>query len=136
MKSIYTYLFSAIVLIALGGCSTTQYGVSESSKLDAAGPTERKVILGMGSANIAALLGSPNIVAGLENEEKAWTYEGIASDVSYARSGNAIVGVIFDPHFDNSISHKTVSDLQPTLTVVIRFNRHDRVRDFSYFASN
>ena len=89
----------------------------------------------MGSANIAAVLGSPSIVTDLENHETSWTYDGISSDVSYAHSGHAIVGVTFDRSFDNSNARKTGSAPQPTLTVVIRFNQYDRVRDFSYYTS-
>jgi outer membrane protein assembly factor BamE (lipoprotein component of BamABCDE complex) len=138
MNSIYKSALLAIALIAVSGCSTTQYGVSEpaySGFRSTANSSERKVVLGMGSANIAAVLGSPSIVADHQNKETTWTYDGISSDVSYARNGDAIVGVIFDRSFDNSITREMASALQPTLTVVIRFNQYDRVRDFSYYTS-
>ena len=136
MNPVCKNLLITITLSAITACSTTPYGSSAySSGRDFVGPTERKVVLGMASANIAAMLGSPSIIADHENNEKTWTYDGISSDVSYARSGNAIVGVTFDRSFDNSVLRNPDTDLQPTLTVVIRFNRYDRVRDFSYFTS-
>lgn len=138
MNSVSRNLLIVITLVVASGCSTTQYGVSatqDAARRDAAAHAERKVILGMGTANIAAVLGSPSIVSEDDNNETIWTYDGIASQLSYARSGNAIVGVIFDESYDNSIAKNNRNALQPTLTVVIRFNQHDRVRDLSYYAS-
>ncbi len=138
MNSLTKGLLVALSLVAVSGCSTTRYGTSAAnyaSFSDAAASAERRVVLGMGATNIAAVLGSPSIIADHENDETTWTYDGISSDVSYARNGNAIVGVIFDRSFDNSIAREADYSLQPTMTVVIRFNQYDRVRDFSYYAS-
>ena len=138
MNSVTKGLLVALWLVVVSGCSTTQYGASApsyASFTDAAESAERRVVLGMGATNIAAVLGSPSMIAGHENDETTWTYDGISSDVAYARNGNAIVGVIFDRSFDNSIVRKAEYSLQPTMTVVIRFNQYDRVRDFSYYTS-
>jgi hypothetical protein len=138
MNSVTKGLLVIISLVVVSGCSTTQYGTSAAayaSYRDAAVSAERKVVLGMGTTNIAAVLGSPSFIADHENDETTWTYDGISSDVSYARNGNAIVGVIFDRSFDNSIARKADYSLQPSMTVVIRFNQYDRVRDFSYYTS-
>ena len=138
MNSVTKGLLVAISLVVISGCSTTQNGTSDStyaSYLGAAKSAERRVILGMGAPNIAAVLGSPSMIADHGNDETTWTYDGISSDVSYARNGNAIVGVIFDRSFDNSIVKEMDPSLQPTMTVVIRFNQYDRVRDFSYYTS-
>lgn len=138
MNTVTKGLLATISLIVVSGCSTTQYGTSDStyaSYIDAAATAERRVVLGMGTTNIAAVLGSPSTVADNENDETTWIYDGISSDISYARNGNAIVGVIFDRSFDNSIVSDANHSLQPTMTVVIRFNQYDRVRDFSYYTS-
>ena len=138
MNSVTKVLLVTVSLAAVSGCSTTQYGASASANAsyrDAAASAERQVVLGMGATNIAAVLGSPSLIAEHENDEITWTYDGISSDVSYARNGDAIVGVIFDRSFDNSIAMKVDYSLQPTMTVVIRFNQYDRVRDFSYYTS-
>jgi outer membrane protein assembly factor BamE (lipoprotein component of BamABCDE complex) len=138
MNSVTKGLLVAVSLVAVSACSTTQYGSTASANAsyrDVAASAERRVVLGMGTTNIAAVLGSPSIIADHENDETTWTYDSISSDVSYARNGNAIVGVIFDRSFDNSIAREADYSLQPTMTVVIRFNQYDRVRDFSYFAS-
>jgi outer membrane protein assembly factor BamE (lipoprotein component of BamABCDE complex) len=133
MKKIGYLLLS---LLFLSGCSTASSHL-KSTKSDAAdrvtvGKVQREIRVGMPSAQVIEVLGSPNIVSTDENRLEVWVYDKIASDVSYS-SSNGGVWLIFAAAGGNS---GAVSTSQRTLTIVIKFDVDKKVRDFAYHSSS
>jgi hypothetical protein len=93
----------------------------------------------MSAADVASVLGSPNIVTTEEERQETWIYDKISSDVTYSRSSGTIVGLIFGSAGGGagvgSTSAGSSSSSQRTLTVIIRFDGNSKVRDFSYHSS-
>jgi len=133
MKKI-CYLFLSFLF--LSGCSTASSHLNQV-KSDAGdritvGKVQREIRVGMSSAQVIEVLGSPNVVSTDENRLEVWVYDKIATDVSYSNS-NGGVWLILGSVGGNS---GATSTSQRTLTVVIKFDADKKVRDFAYHSSN
>jgi outer membrane protein assembly factor BamE (lipoprotein component of BamABCDE complex) len=123
-------------LLFLAGCSTASSHLN-SVKSDAAdkitvGRVQREIRIGMPSAQVIEVLGSPNIVSTDENRLEVWVYDKIATDVSYSSSEGG-VWLILGGVGGNS---GAASTSQRTLTIVIKFDADKKVRDFAYHSSS
>lgn len=136
-----TVAFLAALLAT--GCSATHHvgDVRAAEDIDrvTVGTVQKEIRLGMSAADVASVLGSPNIVTTDERRQETWIYDKISSDVTYSRSSGTIVGLIFGSSGGGagvgSTSAGSTSSSQRTLTVVIKFDDDDTVRDFSYHTS-
>ena len=120
----------------MSGCSTASSHLNQV-KSDAGdritvGKVQREIRIGMPSAQVIEVLGSPNIVSTDENRLEVWVYDKIATDVSYSNS-NGGVWLILGAVGGNS---GATSTSQRTLTVVIKFDADKKVRDFAYHSSS
>jgi len=131
----------AVLLTA--GCSATQHAadVREASDVDrvTVGTVQKEIVLGMSATDVATALGSPNIVTTDDLRQETWIYDKISSDVTYSRSSGTIVGLIFGSSGGGAgvgtTSAGSRSSSQRTLTVIIKYDGDNRVRDFSYHTS-
>lgn len=130
------------VLSLLAGCTAGQHLESvrgEESDRVTVGTVQKEVNIGMSAAEVAAVLGSPNIVTTDEERRETWIYDKISSEVAYSRSNGVIAGLIFGGSGGGlgGASTKTgaTSSSQRTLTVIIKFDEASQVRDFSYHTS-
>ena len=134
MKRILAIFFVAIFL---SGCSSAYYHAKQVHKADTldrvtVGKVQSQIRIGMASAQVVEVLGSPNIVTTDENRLENWVYDKIATDVSYSNeSGGAwlILGYV------NPNSGAT-STSQRTLTIIVKFDVDKKVRDFAYHSSS
>jgi len=141
MKTIRT--LSVLAGLVLAGCTAQQHAADvraadETGRLTV-GTVQREVRMGMSAAQVAEVLGSPNIVTTDEERNETWIYDKISSDVTYSRSSGTIVGLIFGGSGAGagvgSSSSGSTSKTQRTLTVIIKFDENNLVRDFSYHSS-
>jgi outer membrane protein assembly factor BamE (lipoprotein component of BamABCDE complex) len=104
------------------------------------GAVQREIKVGMSGAEVAAILGSPNIVTTDEERRESWIYDKISSEVAYSRSSGTIVGLLFGSSGGGlgagSKSAGAAASTQKTLTVVIKFDGDGLVRDFAYHTSS
>lgn len=111
------------------------------------GVVQKEITRGMAQAEIVQALGSPNIITKDNEGHETWVYDKIATEASYSsdRGGIAgagggagtpgsslILGGIFG---DYNRAAGASATTQRTLTVVIKFDKGQRVRDFSYHTS-
>ncbi len=133
MQKICCFVLS---ILFLSGCSTASSHLKsvQSDKGDrvTVGKVQREIRIGMSSAQVIEVLGSPNIVSTDENRLEVWVYDKIATDVSYSNS-NGGVWLILGSVGGNS---GAASTSQRTLTVVIKFDADKKVRDFAYHSSS
>ncbi len=142
MNSPLKVLAMALVAGALMACSATRH--VEDVRAEAAdrvtvGTVQKEIKLGMSGADVAGVLGSPNIVTTDSERRETWVYDKISTEVAYSKSGGSIVGLIFSSSgggLGGGYSKAgATSTTQRTLTVVIKFDNDGLVRDFSYHAS-
>lgn len=134
---------AAIIPVLTAGCSAQHHAAdvraAEETNRLTVGTVQREIHLGMSAADVAYVLGSPNIVTTDDQRNETWIYDKISSDVTYSRSEGSIVGLIFGNSAAGagvgSTSAGSASTSQRTLTVVIKFDDANLVRDFSYHTS-
>ena len=149
-KLIFVSLLSSGLL--LSGCMTAaqhqQSLHSTQERKMTVGIVQKEIKKGISGAEVAEILGSPNIVTTDEQGREVWVYDKISTDVSYSRSsGGGVIGLLFGvvggsggvggmPGASFSKSAGAQSKTQRTLTVVIKFDKEMKVRDFAYHSSS
>jgi outer membrane protein assembly factor BamE (lipoprotein component of BamABCDE complex) len=92
------------------------------------GRVQQEIQVGMDAASVAAILGSPNIVTTDAERREVWVYDKVSSDrVDSSRSDHATL-ILIGTRSKGSSSSKR----QRTLTVIIKFDEQNFVRDFAY----
>ena len=133
----------ALTAVIAAGCSATHHAedvrVADDTDRLTVGTVQREIRLGMSAADVASFLGSPNIVTTDDERLETWIYDKISSDVTYSRSSGTIVGLIFGSSGGGAgvgtTSAGSTSSSQRTLTVIIKYDADNLVRDFSYHTS-
>jgi outer membrane protein assembly factor BamE (lipoprotein component of BamABCDE complex) len=142
------FFWSALCLLGLmAGCQSAavhQAAVQDSSTdRMTVGKVQKEIRVGMSSAEVAEVLGSPNIVSTDEAHREVWIYDKIATDQAYSASRGGINALVlgFGGHstgglsFGGSSAAGASSTSQRTLTVIIKFDQNGKVRDFAYHTS-
>jgi len=145
-----TNRIAAIVLAsatALAGCQSAPEHKAQvqdnSTDRVSAGKVQREIRVGMSGAEVAQVLGSPNIVTTDEERREVWIYDRIATDRAYSTSSSGISALILGfggsaaggVGASASSSAGAASTSQRALTVIIKFDIEKKVRDFAYHQS-
>jgi outer membrane protein assembly factor BamE (lipoprotein component of BamABCDE complex) len=88
---------------------------------------QREIKVGMTSAEVIEVLGSPNMVTTDDKRRETWVYDKVSSNVSKSSAGVWLL-------FAGADSVKASSN-QRTLTIIVKFDEDNRVRDFAYRTS-
>jgi len=121
---------------------------SERERRMTVGVVQREIRKGMSQADVAAALGSPNIVTNDGDGRESWIYDKIATEASYSNDSGGVSGgvaagglpghnalVLGGVGADYGKSAGAMATTQRTLTVIIKFNEVGRVDSFSYHSS-
>lgn len=133
-------LVVAIVLVS--GC-TAGYHADEVGNSNAervtVGTVQKEIRVGMSAADVASVMGTPNIVTTDEQRREVWIYDKVATEVRYSTSSGGVAGLIVGGSGGGiggaGRSAGAASSSQRTLTVIIKFDEESMVRDFSYRTS-
>ena len=144
-------LLAMAALLPLMGCMSAHqhyqqtHGAQERQMT--VGIVQKEIRNGMSAAEVAEALGSPNIVTTDGEGREVWVYDKISTDVTYSNdSGGAGVilliggatggtagGGLGSGNYSRSAGAQ--SKTQRTLTVIIKFDDQNKVRDFAYHCS-
>lgn len=129
------YLLIGVFCSVLIGCATagthrTRVRDNEGERLTV-GTVQRKITIGMSSAKVIEILGSPNVVTTDEQRREVWIYDKIATDVSYSTSDAGATLLLIGGRGSSGAKSTT----QRTLTIIIKFDEENKVRDFAYHTS-
>ena len=83
---------------------------------------------GMSGADVAQILGSPNIITTDDKRREVWVYDKISTDRMEASQSSYGTLILFGGSSDRGHS----STRQRTLTIIIKFDEEKKVRDFAY----
>ena len=97
------------------------------------GTVQREIRVGMTGAEVATVLGSPNIVTSTAKGGETWIYDRISTSRAYSQSSGG-VNVLFLGGAGASAGASATT--QRTLTVIIEYDTTRRVSDFSYRQSS
>ena len=127
------YAIFTIAILFLSGCASASYQrqqvQDDTGDRLTVGKVQKEIKIGMSSADVIQILGSPNVVTTDEERREVWVYDKIATDIVYSNSNAGI-------KFLTSGSSGAVSRNQRTLTIVIKFDKEQKVRDFAYHTSS
>lgn len=107
------------------------------------GEVQRRIQIGMSGAEVAEAIGSPNIVSTDEERREVWIYDRIATERAVSESGGSVLaggaGAGSSAGGGGALGYGSSSGAsmtsQRTMTVIIKYDREGRVRDFAYHAS-
>ena len=135
MKSFITVI--AALLIA--GCTSSSIYNPQTDENLTVGKVQKEVRIGMPGGDVAQVLGSPNIVSTDEDRNEVWIYDKISTQYinTDMQAGILAIGGGSDVVGLPSVGGKQSSGAssQRTLTVVIKFDENNLVRDFAYHTS-
>jgi outer membrane protein assembly factor BamE (lipoprotein component of BamABCDE complex) len=152
MKSLKILFGLMGVCFLLTGCISAQQHASDvqqglqGDKLTV-GVVQREIRQGMSGAEVAQVLGSPNIVSTDEKSREVWIYDKVATDTVYSNSSGGISSLILGGGpvgagilgggigGGGNWGSGAASTSQRTLTIVIKFDENKTVRDFAYHSS-
>ena len=142
----------AALTITLTGCMS---GARHSSQLHSererrmtVGLVQKEIREGMSQTDVAAALGSPNIVTKDGDGTEAWIYDKIATEASYSTDAGGVAGgigaggapgaralVLGGVGAKYGKGAGAAATTQRTLTVIIKFSEVGLVKSFTYHAS-
>lgn len=125
------FLFLGLILAVCVGCASSPAAGPAGERLTV-GTVQREIRMGMSAAEVAQVLGSPNIVTTDEQRREVWIYDKMATEASYSSKD----GYVFALILGGSSSAKSSSVSQRTLTVIIKYDENKKVRDFAYHSSS
>jgi outer membrane protein assembly factor BamE (lipoprotein component of BamABCDE complex) len=137
------YLFLALLPWLLGGCMTApehRAAVEGDAERITVGKVQREIRVGMSGAEVVKVLGTPNIVSTDEERREVWVYDRVSTTTAYSESRAGVLALILAGEAGGALggaggSAGARSTSQRTLTVIIKFDKEARVRDFAYHAS-
>ena len=107
------------------------------------GSVQKEIRVGMSGAEVAAVLGSPNIVSTDEERREVWIYDKVATDYVQSSSSGGLSALLLG--FGSSggglgsggynSSSGAASRTLRTLTIIIKYDNEGKVRDFAYHTS-
>lgn len=144
----------AILALTAAGC---QSAADHASDVRAArdtgdrmtvGTVQREIRVGMTSAEVVSVLGAPNMVTTDDRRRENWVYDRISTETAYSGSsggvnalilgggpvGAGIAGGGVGGGYGSSAGARSTS--QRTLTVIVKFDEQNLVRDFAYRSSS
>ena len=96
----FLLLLSLLVSVAVAGCQSAQQHAQDVDAANAdanrltVGTVQREIRVGMSGADVASVLGSPNIVTTDEQRREVWLYDRIATSRAYSTSSGGISALI------------------------------------------
>jgi hypothetical protein len=115
-------------MAALGACTSNEPPPEAPHDNLTVGKVQREIKVGLSSAAVVEALGSPNIVTTDEKRREVWVYDKISTDSMKASNSSYGTLILIGTRSDRS----TGSTRQRTLTVIIKFDEKNLVRDFAY----
>lgn len=148
------FVAAALAVAALSACQTPQQHAASVREAQqggdkmTVGTVQREIKVGMTSAEVVQVLGSPNMVTTDDKRRENWVYDKIATETAYSTSSGGVSALILGGGLIGSgllgggggsgynASAGAASTSQRTLTIIIKFDEENKVRDFSYRSSS
>jgi len=131
MKKFLFSSFCAFTLVLLIGCASKQNTMQKEEQMTIA-KVQKDIKIGMSSSDVVEILGSPNMVTTDSKRRETWVYDKVSSRASASSSGFGWSLILLGGGKNNA----DVSSNQKTLTIIIKFDESQMVRDVAYRTSS
>jgi len=129
-------LLTFVLFMLLSGCTGAQEHRAAVSNQDKdrinVGVVQREIRVGMSGADVISVLGSPNMVTTDDKRRETWVYDKISTEHVSSSSGGGLWLILAGVQRHAGASSTT----QRTLTIIIKFDENNLVRDYSYRQSS
>jgi hypothetical protein len=129
-RSKHDVFLAACLALMLCGCAGTEPQSAPAVQEDrlTVGKVQGEIKVGLSAASVIAILGSPNIITTDEKRRECWVYDKVSTErVEAARSSYGTLIIL-----GGSASDTRTTTRQRTLTIIIKFDEQNLVRDFAY----
>lgn len=127
-KCLWLVLLGLVLLVLPACIHPNSAGPDGNATNLTVGKVQGEIKEGMPASDVAAILGSPNIVTTDEKRREVWIYDKVSSSrvdtANTVGGGLIIVGAIG--------KQRKSTTTQKTLTIIIKFDEEKKVRDFAY----
>jgi outer membrane protein assembly factor BamE (lipoprotein component of BamABCDE complex) len=144
MRNLIAVIFLSVILV---GCATAgdhrREVQDDTGDRLTVGTVQKEIRVGMSGAEVAEVLGSPNIVSTDEERREVWIYDKVATDYVQSSSSGGVSALILgwgdsagglgSGGYNSSAG--AASRSQRTLTIIIKYDNEGKVRDFAYHTS-
>ncbi len=125
-----------ILCLAMTGCMTAEQHRAAvrndaGDRLSIA-KVQREIRVGMSGAEVVSILGSPNMVTTDSERRETWVYDKVATERAYSSSSGGLFLILGGVGSEAGAS----SSNQRTITIIIKFDKNNTVRDYSYRQSS
>jgi len=148
LKNLIIIIAILFTSLTIAGCKTVGEHVkavrSDDTDKVTVGKVQAEIRTGMSGAEVAGILGSPNIVTTDEERREVWIYDKMATESAYSTSSGGVsvlfLGLIGNfvaggaPSYESSTGASSKS--QRTMTIIIKYDNDKKVRDFAYHSSS
>ena len=130
MKKIFYNISLAVVLSLASACTSTKNSAPSIAAAEniTIGTVQRSIYVGMSSADVVSVLGSPNMVTKNDTGNETWVYDKIHSQSESKQSDGFMTLILFGGTQSSASSARS----ERTLTIVIHFDAESRVSNFTY----
>ncbi len=125
---IVTIAFASVIF---SGCQAQSPKTSKEETKLTVGTVQKEIKNGMTQAEVATVLGSPNIVTSEEADKEVWIYDKMSSTVDYKKSDSYGTLILVGSGKESGI----LTSSQKTLTVIIKFEK-GKVYEYKYHSSS
>ncbi len=125
-------LTALVCLSGVVGCSTTTGNTIENDEKLTVAKAQKEIKIGMSSAQVVEVLGSPNMITTDDQRRETWVYDRMSTQVDGSSSSKGVWLVIVGAGGQKNSSRSS----QRTLTIIVKFDEQGKVRDFAYRSSS
>ncbi|CAM2833752.1 outer membrane protein assembly factor BamE domain-containing protein [Helicobacter burdigaliensis] len=123
--------FGAFSIVMLFSGCTGLYQPQVDEKISVA-KAQKDIKVGMSSAEVVEVMGSPNIISTDAQRREVWVYDKISTQQAYKNGSGGISIILAGIEGNSGSSIKS----QRTLTIIIKFDESQKVRDVAYHTSS
>ncbi len=140
-------LFIVLTFMMFGCVSASKHRqdvTDDTGEKVTVGTVQREIKVGMSSAEVIEVLGSPNMVSTDSERREVWVWDKISTTNVYSTSsggvsalilggagvGSGIAGGGVGGSYNSNTGASSTS--QRTLTIIVKFDKESKVRDFAY----
>ena len=131
MNYLAVLLAAFVAFCGLTACSANKNTIANDEKMTVA-KAQKEIKIGMSSADVVEVLGSPNMVTTDDQRRETWVYDRVSTQVDNSSSSNGVWLLIAGA----GGSRASTKTSQRTLTIIVKFDEQGKVRDFAYRSSS
>ncbi|EPY02355.1 hypothetical protein [Magnetospirillum fulvum] len=140
--------------MTVSGCQSASEHAAEVHKAQDAGSkitvgkVQREIRVGMSGSDVVEVLGAPNMVTTDDKRRETWVYDKISTETVHSSSSGGVNALILGGGLIGAgllgggggagyqSGAGATSTSQRTLTVIVKFDENNLVRDFAYRSSS